>query len=70
MSGDQHDGPNNSLWRTGKGVRTLASWMVDSLAKGSPELRVVLANPGEKETTNTFVLDGRFWSQGPPPSGE
>jgi isopenicillin-N N-acyltransferase-like protein len=65
MSRDQHDGPNNSLWRTGKGTRTLSSWIVETPPEGAPKLRVVLANPGEAETTNTFVLDRKFWSQGP-----
>jgi len=65
MSRDQHDGPNNSLWRTGKATRTLASWIVETPPDGAPKLRVVLATPGQAETTNTFVLDRRFWKEGP-----
>jgi hypothetical protein len=61
MSKDQHDGPNNSLWRTGQGIRTLSSWIVVSPAQGPQKLRVVLANPGEAEATNAFVLDEKFW---------
>jgi hypothetical protein len=61
MSKDQHDGPNNSLWRTGQGIRTLSSWIVESPAQGPQKLRVVLANPGEAEATNAFVLDEKFW---------
>jgi hypothetical protein len=67
LSRDQHDGPNNSLWRTGKEERTLSSWIVETPADGAPKLRVVLANPGEAETTNTFILDEKFWKEGPPP---
>jgi isopenicillin-N N-acyltransferase like protein len=66
LSRDQHDGPNSSLWRTGKDVRTLSSWIVETPAQGAPKLRVALANPGETETTNTFVLDEKFWKEGPP----
>lgn len=65
ISRDQHDGPNNSLWRTGKGIRTMSSWIVETPAEGAPKLRVVLANPGEAEMTNTFVLDKKFWKEGP-----
>ena len=61
MSKDQHDGPNNSLWRTGKGSCTLSSWIVETLAQGAPRLRVVLANPGKPEQTQTFTLDEQFW---------
>jgi hypothetical protein len=65
LSRDQHDGPNNSLWRTGKEIRTLSSWIVETPAAGAPKLRVALANPGEPETTNTFILDEKFWKEGP-----
>lgn len=63
MSRDQHDGPDNSLWRTGKVARTLASWIVETPACGAPKLRVVIANPGQKEETHVFVLDERFWRE-------
>jgi hypothetical protein len=66
LSKDQHDGPNNSLWRTGTGVRTLSSWIVETPAEGAPKLRVALANPGEPETTRTFVLDEPFWKEAKP----
>jgi hypothetical protein len=61
MSKDQHDGPNNSLWRTGKGSCTLSSWIVETPAQGAAKLRVVMANPGKPEQTQTFVLDEQFW---------
>jgi hypothetical protein len=44
----------------------LSSWIVETPAAGAPKLRVALANPGEPETTNTFILDERFWKEGPP----
>jgi hypothetical protein len=66
LSRDQHDGPNNSLWRTGRGIRTLSSWVLETPAEGPQKLRVVLANPGEAETTNAFVLDEKFWKDGLP----
>jgi hypothetical protein len=49
------------LWRNGK-VHTMASWIVASPAAGAPRLRVVIANPGEVERTQEFVLDRVFWS--------
>ena len=61
MSKDQHDGPDNSLWRTGSKSCTLASWIVETPAQGAPKLRVVVANPGKKQETRVLVLDGTFW---------
>jgi hypothetical protein len=61
MSKDQHDGPDNSLWRTGQGSRTLSSWIVETAAQGAPKLRVVMENPGKPEQTQTFILDEQFW---------
>lgn len=63
ISKDRHDGPDNSLWRTGKNERTLASWIIETPAQGAPKLRVVLANPGEQEQTHTFILDQKFWTE-------
>ncbi len=63
MSKDQHDGPNNSLWRTGPVARTLATWIVETPARGAPKLRVVIANPGQEEQTHSFVLDEKFWKE-------
>jgi len=63
ISRDQHDGPDKSLWRTGKNERTLASWIVEAPARGAPKLRVVIANPGEQEQTQTFILDHKFWRE-------
>lgn len=61
MGRDQDDGPDNSLWRTGKIARTLASWIVETPASGAPRLRVVIVNPGRPEETHVHILDERFW---------
>lgn len=63
MSRDKNDGPDNSLWRTGKSSCTLASWIAETPAQGAPKLRVVIANPGEKEQTHAFILDQKFWRE-------
>ncbi|APW43597.1 carcinine hydrolase/isopenicillin-N N-acyltransferase family protein [Rhodoferax saidenbachensis] len=60
LSRDHHDGPDNSLWRSGKEY-TLASWIVATPAQGAPRLHVVIANPGEREVTQDLVLDAQFW---------
>ncbi len=62
ISRDQNDGPDNSLWRSGKS-RTMASWIVESPVEGVPKLRVVIANPDEAETVQEFVLDEAFWKR-------
>lgn len=64
MSRDQHAGPDNSLWRTGKSSRTLSSWIVESPAEGAQRLRVYLANPGQPEELRTYVLNEEFWRSG------
>ncbi|MEI7945574.1 MAG: carcinine hydrolase/isopenicillin-N N-acyltransferase family protein [bacterium] len=63
ISRDQHAGPDNSLWRTGQNGSTLSSWIIETPARDIPKLRVVIANPGQKEETHTFVLDQKFWSE-------
>jgi len=65
ISRDRHDGPDNSLWRTGQNTRTLASWIVETPLQGAPKLRVVIANPGQPEETQTFVLDQAFFQSHP-----
>lgn len=64
ISRDRRGGPDNSLWRTGKGVRTLASWVVETPRNGPPRVRAVLANPGQPEETRSVVLDAAFWRGG------
>ncbi len=62
ISRDRNDGPDNSLWRSGKS-RTMASWIMESPASGVPRLRVVIANPDEAESVQEFVLDEAFWKR-------
>lgn len=67
-SGDRHDGPDRSIWRSGstpKKIRTLASWIVHLPRNGAPTLYVKLANPGEPPTTHQVQLDDSFWGKGP-----
>lgn len=65
ISRDQHDGPDNSLWRSGK-EWTLASWIIATPKAGNPRLRVVIANPGEPQRTVETELDEAFWKEGLP----
>jgi isopenicillin-N N-acyltransferase like protein len=61
LSKDQCCGPDESLWRTGTISQTIASWIVENPAHGPPKLRIVLVNPGQPDTTQSFVLDAAFW---------
>lgn len=61
MSADQHDGPDNSLWRTGKKARTLATWITEFPKQGPPVVHLKLANPGEPPVETMHVLDDKFW---------
>jgi len=65
MSRDHHDGPDNSLWRTGTNGCTLSSWIIETPALGPPRLRVLLANPGQPEELRQLVLDETFWARPP-----
>lgn len=70
ISGDQHDGPDRSIWRTGSNpekVRTLASWIVSLPPGGAPLLYVKLANPGEPLTSRQWRLDESFWARAKSP---
>lgn len=62
MSRDTQNGPDNSLWRSGK-TKTMASWIVETPARGNPRLRVLIANPDEKETVHDYLLDEAFWNR-------
>ena len=66
ISRDHHDGPDDSLWRTGRKEATLSSWIIDSPAQGPQTLRVVLDNPGMPEAVRTWTLDDAFWARGKP----
>lgn len=67
FSGDRHDGPDDSIWRTGstpEKTRTLAGWIVAMPRNGVPSLYVKLANPGEKERVYRVKLDETVWTRG------
>jgi hypothetical protein len=61
MSADQHDGPDNSLWRTGEKNRTLAAWIIELRKPGPPVLHLKIANPGQEVAETSYVLDEKFW---------
>jgi isopenicillin-N N-acyltransferase like protein len=63
MSADQHDGPNNSLWRTGEKVRTLATWIMKLPKQGPPTLYLKIANPAQAPEEKRYTLDAKFWEQ-------
>jgi hypothetical protein len=52
--------------RSGGREQTLASWILRTPAEGPPQLRVVIANPGEPPVTRSVVLDHDFWDAAPP----
>jgi hypothetical protein len=62
ISVDQHDGPDNSLWRNGR-ENTLASWQIALPPRGAPHLRLILANPGQKPQLIDWQLDAAFWGK-------
>lgn len=67
LSADRHNGPDNSIWRTGSSptkTRTLATWIVSTPKNDVPSLYVKLANPGEPEKIVRLRLDPAFWAQG------
>ena len=62
ISADQHDGPDNSLWRHGREY-TLAGWQIALPEQAAPHLHLVLANPGETQHEVNWTLDKAFWAQ-------
>jgi hypothetical protein len=64
ISQDQHDGPDNSLWRSGH-EHTLASWLVQAQPGQAPHLQITVANPGEPVQQLDWVLDAKFWATAP-----
>lgn len=67
FSADRHDGPDNSIWRTGSSpgkTRTLATWIVSTPKDDAPSVYVKLANPGEPEKIVRLKLDPAFWTKG------
>jgi isopenicillin-N N-acyltransferase-like protein len=74
FSNDRHDGPDNSIWRTGKtprATRTLAAWMVALPPSGDPQLYLKIVNPGQLELIYrlnvTTVFQKKLFRQPPPP---
>ena len=66
FSSDIHDGPDNSIWRTGSSPekpRTLGSLIVAIPEEGPPVLYIKFANPGEEEYIEKLVLDEDFWNR-------
>lgn len=61
MSADQHDGPDNSLWRTGEKSRTLATWITEFPRQGPPVVHLKIADPGKTAVETRHVLDTEFW---------
>ncbi len=67
FSQDRHDGPDNSICRTGSvptKIRTLATWIVAQPADGVPSLFVRIANPGERPKMINLRLEPALWSKG------
>ncbi len=65
FSVDRHNGPDNSIWRTGstkRKVRTLSTWIVRVFPNGYFQLFLKIANPGEK--MREYYLDkGLFFKK-------
>ena len=67
FSDDRHDGPDESIWRTGgtpEKTRTLAGWIIAVPREGAPTLYLKTANPEEKEKTYRLKLDRASWDKG------
>jgi len=67
FSQDRHDGPDNSICRTGSTpgeIRTLATLIVAHPAAGAPRVFVRIANPGEYQKIVTFRLKPALWVKG------
>ena len=63
-SRDRHDGPNNSIWRTGTAAnseRTLATLAVSLPESGAPQAYIRLAGNNEGKS-GKLTLDADFWS--------
>jgi isopenicillin-N N-acyltransferase-like protein len=68
MSRDQHDGPTNSIFRTGAkptSTRTLATWICRVPPEGSPIVHVRLLSPGEPEYESEILADDVFSGKRP-----
>lgn len=66
FSSDIHDGPDNSIWRTGstpEKTRTLGTLIVAIPKDAPPVLYIRFANPCEEEYIEKLVLDEDFWNR-------
>ncbi|MBI4643694.1 MAG: hypothetical protein HY743_08235 [Deltaproteobacteria bacterium] len=66
FSQDRHDGPDNSICRTGSTptkIRTLATWIVAHPAVGAPRVFVRIANPGERQKIVKLRLEPSLWAK-------
>ena len=64
ISEDQHDGPDNSLWVSGKSKtseRTLATFIVLMPGDAPPTLYIKTANTNQKMKSAKLLLDRKFW---------
>ncbi len=68
FSRDRHDGPDDSIWRSGSPgeVQTLSTWIVSVPKDDAPTLYVRLTEPGEPEKNLRLRLDASFWARGAP----
>ena len=67
FSQDRHDGPDNSINRTGSTpteTRTLATWIVVQLPGKAPRVFARIANPGERQKIYNFRLEPAWWAKG------
>lgn len=67
FSQDRHDGPDNSICRSGSTpteTRTLATWIVAHPAAGVPRVFVRITNPGERQKIVNLRLEPALWAKG------
>jgi hypothetical protein len=66
FSQDRHDGPDNSICRSGSNPGepcTLATWIVAHPAAGVPRVWVKIANPGEPQELVNLQLTPDMWAK-------
>jgi Predicted choloylglycine hydrolase len=68
FSEDKNAGPDNSICRTGGSPtrsRTLATWIIENPAEGTPRLYLKIADPDKPQKTMRISLDEKFWKGTP-----
>lgn len=66
ISGDQNNGPDKSIWRTGSKpniTRTLATWIAALPKNDFPIIYIKLANPNQEIKEYKIKLDNDFWNK-------